>query len=107
MRSSSGQKTQRPGHGKGRVNTATGVTPEIDRVGQVRSFSAKASLGDPTALPTTAIPEGRQDLSLRVETEVPPGMAAKDPIQRALVDALAGDHAVDDRVEFVTRGFAL
>jgi len=29
-------------------------------------------------------------------------MTAKNPIQRALVDGLAGDHLLDDRVEFVT-----
>jgi len=29
-------------------------------------------------------------------------MTSKDPIERALIDSLAGDHLLDDRVEFVT-----
>jgi hypothetical protein len=34
-------------------------------------------------------------------------MTSKDPIQCALVDGLAGDHLVDDRVEFVTPAVGL
>jgi hypothetical protein len=41
MRTSLGQNTHSPGHGKGFVSTVTGATPLSVRTGFVRSFSMK------------------------------------------------------------------
>src|SRR5262245_11592329 len=67
MRTSDGQKMQVPGHGCGRVSTATGVTPESVRTGRRRrrAASSDAEPGAPNARSPARI-------SLFEKSEAPP-----------------------------------
>ena len=79
-----------------------------DRPGRAGAeLLGEGQLECPVALRSRALPEGREDLALRVDAPPFFRMTSQDPIQRARVDALAGDHLVDDRVEFVTPAVGL
>ena len=59
MRTSLGQKMQRPGQGNGFVRTVTGATPLIVRTGFILSFRTMASALVPSALARCRAPRIR------------------------------------------------
>ena len=100
MRASSGQKTQRPGQGKGRVSTVTGVTPDRLRTGRRRSRSTKAA----SSRCAGAGAGSREDLAAGEEPATVLGMPLEDAVEPARVEPGLGGDRLDDRGELALVG---
>ena len=93
MRTSLGQKMQRPGQGKGCVSTVTGATPLCVRIGFMRSRRSRSSATAGRRAARDQEPKALHQLAAVEEAATVLGMAAQDPLERRVVERSATAHA--------------